>query len=468
MKKSHYKIDTTRQRMVVLALDGVPYSFLRRVIDDGLMPNLAALVTDNNFKAMNSVLPPVSSVAWSSFMTGLYPVNHGIHGFIERVPQTMEVYVPTSTHQNGRTLWEYLSELDRRVFVMNVPVTYPPRKVNGVLIGGFLGTDILKNTYPSTIGRQLKDKDYRIDVDTVSAREDIDGFIRELDYTYEKRVETLWDFFTREPWDFFMAHIMETDRLHHFLWEHMHNKNGRYADFFYSIYRKIDRLIGRMVENLAENVTLLILSDHGFTTLKKEVFVNKWLYDQGWLKYLGTDPPDSLHHIHPDSLAYSLIPGRIYLNLKGREKNGRIMPGIEYERYREELKNALLQMVDDNTGEKLIEKVYGAEELYGKDRDLVTLDPEGKTDSTHPHYLSADLIIHPVEGYDFKGNLWRQNLTEKGPIVGTHTYDDAFLLVKGHGLREGSFSIVDMMPTIFDLMQIPLPEDLDGRSVIKD
>ena len=124
--------------MVVLALDGVPYSFLRRVIDDGLMPNLAALVTDKNFKAMNSVLPPVSSVAWSSFMTGRYPVNHGIHGFIERVPQTMEVYVPTSTHQNGRTLWEYLSELDRRVFVMNVPVTYPPRKVNGILIGGFL------------------------------------------------------------------------------------------------------------------------------------------------------------------------------------------------------------------------------------------------------------------------------------------------------------------------------------------
>ena len=71
-----------------------------------------------------------------------------------------------------------------------------------------------------------------------------------------------------------------------------------------------------------------------------------------------------------------------------------------------------------------------------------------------------------LKNYDFKGNLWRQNLTEKGPIVGTHTYDDAFLLVKGHGLQEGTFSIVDMMPTIFDLMQIPLPEGLDGRSVI--
>ena len=466
MKSKQNKIEDDRKRVVVLALDGVPYSFLRRIIDDGFMPNLAKLVTTDNFKPMDSVMPPVSSVAWSSFMTGLAPINHRIHGFIERVPQTMEVYVPTADHQRGKTLWEYLSEYDRRVFVMNVPVTYPPRQVNGILIGGFLGTDILKNTYPTVVGRQLLEKDYRIDVDTISAREDLDGFITELDYVYEKRVETLWDFFFHESWDFFIAHIMETDRLHHFLWEHMQDNDRRYTDFFYSIYRKIDQLIGRLVENLADNTHLIILSDHGFTTLKKEVFINKWLYDQGWLKFAGTEPPDSLHHIHPDSLAYSLIPGRIYLNLNRREKNGRILPGIEYEKYREELKDTLMQMVDDTDGERVIEAVYRTEELYAGLKDRIIIDPEQKTDSTHPHYLSPDLVIQPREGYDFKGNLWRHNLTEKGPIVGTHTFNDAFLLVKDRTLQDKSFSIVDMMPTIFDLLQIPIPENLDGKSVL--
>jgi predicted AlkP superfamily phosphohydrolase/phosphomutase len=314
---------------------------------------------------------------------------------------------------------------------------------------------------------QLLEKDYCIDVDTVSARENLDGFITELDYVFEKRIETIWEFFSRESWDFFIAHIMETDRMHHFLWEQMQDNDDRYTDFFYSIYRKIDQLIGRLVENLRDNTNLIILSDHGFTTLKKEVFVNKWLYDQGWLKFIGTEPPDSLHHIHPDSLAYSLIPGRIYLNLKRREKNGRILPGIEYEKYREELRDALVQMVDDTDGERMIEAVYRTEELYTGTYDRFIIDPEQKTDSRHPHYLSPDLLIQPREGYDFKGNLWRHNLTEKGPIVGTHTFDDAFLLVKDQTLQEEPFSIVDIMPTILDLMQLPQLPNLDGKSVLK-
>lgn len=372
----------------------------------------------------------------------------------------MEVYIPTAAHQKGQTLWEYLSDLNKRVFVMNVPLTHPPRALNGILIGGFLGTDIRTNTWPPAVGPELEQSGYRIDVDTVGAREDTDGFLEELALVYEKRLETLWKYFRQEKWDFFMAHIMETDRLHHFLWEAWEQGHPHYAAVFADFYRQLDDLIGRINTELSGDMALLILSDHGFTTLKKEVFINKWLADQGYLKLTGRGAPDTLHHIHPHSLAYSLLPGRLYINLKGREKNGGVRPGLAYEQLCQELSEQLLQLRDEADGAPLVQAVYRTDELYGAPGITAA-----RTAYADP--LAPDLIIRPASGYDFKGNLWRAQLTEKGPITGTHTDDDAFLLVKDHALQTAPFSIIDMMPTILDLMDLPIPAGLDGKSVLR-
>ena len=465
MRQTAYQ-DSGSRRIFVLALDGVPFTLLKIFLKDGLMPNLKQLTGNQNFRPMRSVLPAVSSVAWSTFMTGKSPLNHRIFGFIERNPKTMDVFIPTAAHQHGPTLWEYLSVKKKRVFVMNVPVTYPPRKVNGIMIGGFLGTDITQNTYPAALGTELEKSGYRIDVDTVRAREDLDGFIRELGYTYDQRVKTLWKFYHQESWDFFMAHIMETDRLHHFLWEYWENGESPYAGIFVDLYRKIDDLIGRLADTLPANMELMILSDHGFTTLKKEVFVNKWLYDHGLLKFRGAESPDSLHHIHPDSIAYSLIPGRIYLNVQGRETTGWIRPGLEYEKIRHDIKTSIGQMIDESTGERLVKSVYTPEMLYQEEHRQFN-DKAGRWDRDDAYLSFApDLIIEPEDGYDFKGNLWRRDLTEKGPIVGTHTCDNAFMLVRDRVLTEESFSILDAMPTILDMMQIQIPDYVEGRTVV--
>jgi len=447
------------RRVFVLALDGTPYSLLQRFTADGLMPNLRSLIKADNFRSMNSVLPCVSSVAWASFMTGCSPLRHGIFGFIERDPHSMEVYIPTAVHQKEQTLWDYLSALDKRVFVMNVPLTHPPCAVNGILIGGFLGTDILTNTWPPAVGRELLEAGYRIDVDTVRAREDTEGFLEELTLVYEKRLETMWKYFRQGKWDFFMAHIMETDRLHHFLWEAWETGHPRYAAVFAGFYRRLDELIGRICSELSGEMQLLILSDHGFTTLKKEVYINKWLVDQGYLKFTGSGTPDSLHHIHPDSLAYSLLPGRLYVNLKGREKTGRVSAGLEYEQLCEELREKLLRLRAEPGGPLLVKAVHRPGELYRPAG--VTVGQAAPLDPPAP-----DLIIRPAAGYDFKGNLWRAQLTEKGPITGTHTDDDAFLLIKDGALQTAPFSITDMMPTILDLINLPIPPNLDGRSVL--
>ena len=161
---------TNNKRMAVLGLDGVPYTFLQKMFSEGRLPNLSKLFSQGTFKRMNSVIPTVSSVAWATFATGKNPGEHGIYGFIDRKPGSYEIYIPLSTDVRAKTLWETLGEKGKRVIVINVPMTYPPRKVNGIMVSCFLCPDIKKVAYPSDVAIKLKELGYRIDVDVETGK----------------------------------------------------------------------------------------------------------------------------------------------------------------------------------------------------------------------------------------------------------------------------------------------------------
>ncbi len=444
--------------MFVLALDGVPYSLLKRLMADGKMPNFRRLVESGGvLQRMRSVLPPISSCAWASFMTGKGPAGHNIYGFIERDPQTMEVHVPTANDLRAETLWHRLSDAGKRVFVMNVPVTFPPKPLNGIMISGFLAPDIDRACYPPQIAAGLKQSGYIIDVDTVQARRELETFRRTLPVALEKRIDTMWRFYRRENWDFFMAHIMETDRLHHFVWAQMEDGHPVWSDFFYGIYDRVDKLIGEIVQETGNKYELLILSDHGFERLRKEVFLNKYLFDKGYLKFTGQHAPESLQDIHPQSTAYSLIPGRVYINLKGREKQGTVEPGLEYESLRSRLRADLLEMKDPADGRPIVREVLTREEAYGSHNSL---GREWTVNTSDPAYLAPDLLVVNQPGYDFKGNLWRENLCEESPVTGMHTPDDAFVCSRRGITGKSDPEITDCMAAILDFFS----GDADRRS----
>ena len=439
------------RRVLVIGLDGVPFSLLKGLSGEGKLPNWAKLVESGSFKRMNSVHPCVSSVAWATYMTGKNPGKHNIYGFVDRYPESMDVFIPTSRDMAGNTLWEILSQAGKRVVVINVPLTFPPREVNGILISGFLCTNIDKIAYPREVAGVLKEMGYRIDVDAWQARKSLDKFLEDLHLTLDKRIEAMFRFLDSEKWDFFQLHIMETDRINHFLWGLWEEGDAQYGPEFVKYYQKIDGILGRISAWLDGDTRLIILSDHGFCGMKKEVFLNHWLQREGWLKFRG-EAPKSVKDIHQESKAYSLIPGRIYVNLAGRESSGSVRFPDEYERIRAEMKGALLGMRDPDSGERIIEKVFKREELY-----------------RGPHYNEGpDLVAIPRNGYDLKGNLDKKELTYKGPLVGMHTYDDAFLFIKDVEVRRGDnqFGVMDVMPTILKLMEVSPPEDLDGQALV--
>jgi predicted AlkP superfamily phosphohydrolase/phosphomutase len=438
-----------KKRVFVLSIDGVPYTFLKAQMEAGRFPRLRELDGGSPLSRMRSVYPTISSVAWSSYMTGQNPARHGIFGFVDRTPGSAEVFIPTSLNMTSKTLWEILSQHGKQVVVMNVPVTYPPRQVNGLLVSGFLATDLKKATYPAEAAAELETMGYRIDADAALARESLDRFLEDLHLTLDRRVKAMFHLMEKRPWDYFHVHIMGTDRINHFLWGHMESGDARYAPRFLEYYDRIDEILGRLLDRLDDEVTFILMSDHGFCTVKGEVNLSRYLIEQGLLTYRSS-PPKGLADIDPGSRAYTLLPGRIYINLRGREPNGGVEPG-EYERVREEVAENLLQFRLPESGEPVIREVFKREDIY----------------SGEHLEAAADLFAIPHDGYDLKADARKDTLVEHSALVGMHTYDDASVLIRGSGAIRPDVEIIDLLPTVFSLMDVPLPAEVDGRIAIR-
>ncbi len=439
-----------RKRLFVLSIDGVPISLVREGMAAGRMPNLARLSQEGDLVQMRSVIPTISSVAWATFATGVNPGRHNIFGFVE-CDEGMRFTIPNSRDLKAPALWELLNQAGKRTIVLNVPVTYPPKPVNGLLVAGFLSPSLEKACYPTWLSHKLAALGYVVDPDPWKAREDKDGFFEDCFAALQARERAALELMRSEEWDFFMLHVMETDRVNHFYWDAYQGDGAddpRYHRRFWDFYTEVDRVIGQVHDALPQGTEFVVLSDHGFCGIRREVDLNAYLRERGWLKFKGekNDPTD----IHPESRAYSLIPGRVFINLNGRQPMGSVGPA-DYERVRDELTKVLLGLTDPETGEPVIERVYRREELYSGP------------------YLerAADLIAHPHRGYDLKAKMGEAPLFGRSHRPGMHTYDDAMLYVKGHRLTPGrAASILDVTPTLFELMGLEVPHALEGRSLL--
>jgi len=432
------------KKVIVLGIDGVPCSLLNRFIKEGVMPNLASLAEKGTLAPMTASIPEVSSTSWSTFMTGVNPGKHGIYGFTELQKETYKWRFPNFTDLKSDTLWDIAGKNNKKSIVLNVPSTYPAKELNGVLTAGFVAIDLKKATYPETAYEYLKSIGYKMDVDTRKAKESSTALADDIDRTFITRRNAILHFMDNHEWDLFIGVVTETDRLHHYLWTALQDEGHPQHNFFLDFYNKLDAFIGEMYNRSGEDVPFIILSDHGFTTIKKEIYLNTWLKEKGYLKF-NKENPESFQDMHEESRIFALDPARLYIHLKGKYPRGTVDVS-EYEDLRQRLREELLSLVID--GEKVIKTVIFKEELY----------------SGRQYDDAPDLVALSYEGYDLKGPVNKPHIAGKGFLTGGHTRENAVFFINRKIQRE-DINIMDVGPTIMSLLNIN-ENSFDGKCLI--
>ncbi|MHC4737279.1 MAG: alkaline phosphatase family protein [Planctomycetota bacterium] len=395
-------------KTIIIGLDGVPFGMLKNFAETGVMPNTGGLISEGVFKKMQSSIPEISSVAWSSMITGENPGRHGIFGFMDLYDGSYKMRFPNFNDLKVSPFWE---QWQGKSIIFNVPSTYPVREMDGVHISGFVSIDFEKSVYPKALVSQLQKMDYRLDVDSQMAHSSMALFLSDLDKTLEARIRAYRYLWERGDWQTFMLVFTGTDRLMHFLFDAYEDKDHKYHDIFLEHFNKIDRIIGEISDRLGDNDLLIMLSDHGFEKLDYDVYVNYLLREEGLLQF--KDGQDiSLNNISYGTKAFALDPARIYLNVKGKYPCGTIEPS-ESEEVLSQLEEILGELKIDNR--KVVRDIYRKEQIY-----------------SGPCFEKApDMILVAREGFNLKSKMNSQMLAEKGIFNGKHTQDTAFLVAKG-------------------------------------
>jgi predicted AlkP superfamily phosphohydrolase/phosphomutase len=484
----------TTPRVMVIGWDGATFDIVRPLIAQGRMPVLARFMVQGASGRLESTIPAVTPVAWTTMTTGCNPGKHGIFDGHQLDPVSGRVRFASAAMRKVPPIWSLLSGAGKRTAVLNVPVTYPPDRVNGVLIPGMFAPPGAPDAiYPADFGRAFE-KRFGRHADSPPKFDDPLRYLHSLLTGVEHRCAMVEHLLDREPWDFLFAVFMETDRVQHFFWKYRdpaHPRHAELGDAIERVYQALDTALGRIMDTAGSGVTFALVSDHGAGPLHTGVFLNRWLMDNGLLAL--TEPVETMMRPERRSALGSLArKAAVRLGLTDRVRaaddlNNRFRSAIDWDATlaysdgmgggihfnharldaagRDELTfaihNGLLDLKGPN-GDAVItavarrEDVYAGPEVPGAPDLLVECAPGYQV------YAPHEFLLH---GAGDPASLFVSH-----PWCGRHERYGLFLL-HGPGVRPGAdfdeCAMIDVTPTLLALMHGPIPAYMDGTPVAR-
>ena len=490
-------------RTVIFGIDGLTYRILHPMIERGELPNFKRVSEQGCEAILESKYPPLTPPAWISLSTGLKPAGHGVYDFWSYEDQHQKGVARKShvqTHRKGgKAIWNILSEFGKQVIVINIPSTYPPEPVNGVMVSGYMTPGVnVDFTYPVAFKEEMARvvPDYEIDLDTYTyERMKVSGKVGPLvEATLrmtEKRITLLMHLLKERAWDFCYIAFIGSDRLQHPIWEEIIANDPQATEY----YRLLDKALGEVLAQLAPEDALFIVSDHGFQGHSTYFDINEYLYSKGLLVMSpgfeaqrskasranklrqfvsrlglrsvarkikrslktanlwaqpssdeGLDRPVLDDVDWERTLAY--VPS--FSGFQGGYADIFLSPDMSEER-KAELIADLKSQLHPKTGKPFIDTIYTTE-VFGN----------GAYAPTEPH-----LLLLPTDGVTFRVSLGNERLWDDlGKAFGSHQ-KDGVLYAYGGGLKKGfkapNAEIYDLVPTVLRSMGLPLPHEFDGR-----
>lgn len=497
-------------RVVFAGIDGATWEIIEPMVAAGKLPNLAAMMREGAYGPLKSTMPPNSSLAWTSFQTGVHPGKHGIFFFREQSPGSYVRPVVSWDSVQVPSIWRLAAEAGKKVCVITVPLTFPPeRHPNLTMMGGLLTPDRHADfIWPPEFRAELEQAVGDVPADNEpeilyhSAGEE-QGY-KSLFHVIEQITRIGEHALERHKPDLFALVYRQVDLTSHSAWcfqdpEWQRKNPGRWEarrNQLAEVYEAVDAGLGRLRAKalaLEGRVAFGTCSDHGFGRITYTYYMNKWLVDQGYLVLKGGASWQRMRlWMHKNwhrvlrrtgvttrmalkgkrlpsaeqliqgmvdwsrTRAYSSFSGGediVLINLKGREPQGIVEPGEDYERLRAEIIGKLPEMRAKD-GARIISAAYRREDLWQGPQVFLAPDIQCITVETACNMGASP--VHPVvaeEARDGRPAMHRMNGIYAWEGRGTFR----------PGVRIGGPQIADMATTILHLLDLPIDEHMDGR-----
>ncbi|HHT9125022.1 MAG TPA: alkaline phosphatase family protein [Candidatus Brocadiia bacterium] len=519
---------TNKKRVFCIGLDGATFDLINPWVREGKLPNLKRFMEEGTHGVLRSVIQPFSPQAWGSFMTGVNPGKHGVFGFKEQIKGAYDFQFVNNKSIKVKTLWKILSEQGKKVIVVNIPMTYPPEEVNGILVGGMDSPGVDSDfTFPREIKDEILNvtKNYMVHLHVAGylntdakRRKAINDLISMTEYR-EKMVLYLMN---KYEWDFFAVNFAAADQAQHHFWRYMTDNgasvNREFKEAILRIYQRLDEAVGKLTANLDKDVIQLIISDHGSGPISDVViYIDEWLRRKELLAFKTNNTrannPLSKIKLFVKSCGRSFaewLRALLFKHLSSRTKDA-------LQRFFPKMRSRAATFINRSVIDWGKTKVYSSENVASLRINLIGREPRGIVNPgteyeelrenlirdlesiEHPLtkerliervykreelYVgpytdgAPDLIIWPKDGtYKFVKKIFpkganRQPITidkRNGTFTsGTHKLNGIFIARGSDVLKNNSIlpiDIVDIFPTVLYCLGLEIPGYIDGKVI---
>ncbi len=474
-------------KVAIVGWDGACWPVLRRYMADGELPVLQRLIAEGSHGGLSSTVPFHSGPAWTSLVTGVNPGKHNIFHFCRTIGYDMRFV--NGSFRCADAVWDLVGRTGMKVAAVNIPMTFPPEEVNGVMVSGMDAPSLdSRFTYPFDLRNELVESGYMITWGSSEFKENKrEEFAAKILEMARKRGELVLRLLKDLDPSFMIVNFAAPDRAQHFFW---HTIGEREGDWVRETYRELDTILGDILAAVDDSTSVMLVSDHGFGPLYGTVGLGEWLQRERLFTLKSRIPRYALRKLGdtikrvggrrgldltlmrspwvasqlstakidawlPDwSCTRAWFPpteGGIRVNVKGREPQGIVKMGQEYEELRDRIIDGV-QGLCDSGGTKMVERVYRREEVYS-----------GSYVENAP-----DLIVEPANGYAIgkKSSSAKTRAHGQSHKSGDHTRIGVFA-AKGPDFSKTNVitdaSVYDIVPTVLHLLGLQVPDYMDGQ-----
>lgn len=483
------------KKAIVIGWDGATWDYIDPLLATGKLPHLEKLLARGTKSVLRSTIPPFTNIAWPSMVTGLSPAKTGIFDGAKTRPGSYEAIPTNLANYKGIPIWHWLNKYGQRTAVLNVPMTYPARPLDGYLVSGFDSPEKSSQVvYPANLLEQWAEQGhpYSILADEIALMNSqnphqvrgslvdfVSGWVR-LTRQQGQHIAWLW---SQDDVDFLFTVFSGTDSINH---------RTRDFDKITEVYEAADKALGDILAVVDDETLVCLVSDHGSTPAYRYLSLYRALHERGWLHFRPQVAPRYWHRLPgPFSQIWQRIPnwlrriiswpllkvegrlaiaydnidwektkvfaisgmGPIYINRRGWRVQGCVDPD-EYEAVRQEVCDHLLGLQDE-VGGSLIQNICFGESIYS---------------DASPDDVPPDLVLEPAQWSDHMITGFPSDPVIR-PILdsreyGTHT-PDGILALAGPNVQANcqisAANIIDVMPTLVAAFNLPIPENVNGQ-----